>query len=195
MAGLYGDVAGRRPHQGLAPGAFSPTAQVGNNDQALGKIVEAVSRAKSWKETAIFVIEDDAQNVPDHVDAHRTVGLVISPWMKRGVVDSAMYTTSSYVRTMELLLGLPPMTQFDAAATPMYAAFSTAPSFESIDLLPAETSLTEKNPSTGALAMASLKLDFSDYDRADPDELNRILWAALKPGESMPAPRRSVRLH
>ena len=180
---------------GLAPGAFSPTAQVGNNDQALGKIVEAVSRSKFWKETAIFVIEDDAQNGPDHVDAHRTVGLVISPWMKRGVVDSTMYTTSSYVRTMELILGLPPMTQFDTAATPMFAAFSTTPSLESIDLLAAQTSLTEKNPATGALAMASKKLDFSDYDRADPDELNRILWAALKPGETMPAPRRSVHLH
>ena len=76
-----------------------------------------------WKETAIFVIEDDAQNGPDHVDAHRTVGLVISPWIKRGVVDSTMYTTSSFVRTMELILGLPPMTQFDAAATPLYFVF------------------------------------------------------------------------
>jgi YVTN family beta-propeller protein len=180
---------------GLRPGSFSPKAQVGNNDQALGRIVEAVSRSKFWKETAIFVIEDDAQNGPDHVDAHRTVGLVVSPWIKRGVVDSTMYTTSSYVRTMELILGLPPMTQFDTAATPMYGAFTAAPSFESIDLLPAQTSLTEKNPATGALALASLKLDFSDYDRTDPDELNRILWAALKPGEPMPAPRRSVHLH
>jgi YVTN family beta-propeller protein len=181
--------------QGLKPGSFAPTALVGGNDQALGKIVEAISHSSFWKETAIFVIEDDAQNGPDHVDAHRTVGLVISPWMKRGVVDSTMYTTSSYVRTMELILGLPPMTQFDTAATPMYAAFSAAPTLDPIDALPPQTNLTARNPATGPLAGASLKLDFSDYDRADPNELNRILWAALKPGETMPAPKRSVHLH
>ena len=79
------------------------------------KLVEAVSRSKFWPETAIFVIEDDAQNGPDHVDAHRTVGLVISPWVKRQALDSTMYTTASMVRTMELILGLPPMTQFDQA--------------------------------------------------------------------------------
>ena len=181
--------------QGLRPGSFAPTALVGGNDQALGKIVEAISHSRFWKETAIFVIEDDAQNGPDHVDAHRTVGLVISPWIKRGMVDSTMYTTSSYVKTMELILGLPPMTQFDAAATPMYAAFTTTPVLDPIDALPPQINLTARNPATGALAGASLKLDFSDYDRADPDELNRILWAALKPGETMPAPKRSVHLH
>src|SRR5262249_51205853 len=152
-------------------------------DLALGQIVEAVSHSKFWKETAIFVIEDDAQNGPDHVDAHRTVGLLISPWVKRGLVDSTMYTTSSMVRTMELILGLPPMTQFDAAATPMYASFTNQPVFDPIDAVRAETDLTARNPATGAGARASLKLDFSDYDRADPDELNRILWAALKPGK------------
>jgi YVTN family beta-propeller protein len=181
--------------QGLRPGVFSPTAQVASNDQALGEMVEAVSHSRFWKETAIFVIEDDAQNGPDHVDAHRTVGLVISPWMKRGVVDSTMYTTSSFVKTMELILGLPSMTQFDDAATPMYAAFTSTPAFDAIDNLPPQTNLSMRNPATGALARASLKLDFSDYDRADPDELNRILWSALKPGETMPAPKRSARLH
>jgi YVTN family beta-propeller protein len=181
--------------QGLKPGVFSPTAQVASNDQALGKMVEAVSHSRFWKETAIFVIEDDAQNGPDHVDAHRTVGLVISPWMKRGVVDSTMYTTSSFVKTMELILGLPSMTQFDDAATPMYAAFTSTPAFDAIGNLAPQTNLSMRNPATGALARASLKLDFSDYDRADPDELNRILWAALKPGETMPAPKRSARLH
>ncbi len=180
--------------QGLRPGTFSPTALVAGNDEALGKIVEAVSHSRFWKETAIFVIEDDAQNGPDHVDAHRTVGLVISPWMKRGVVDSTMYTTSSYVKTMELILGLPPMTQFDETATPMYAAFTDKPLFDAIESVPPQTSLTARNPANTELARASLKLDFTDYDRADPDELNRILWAALKPGEKMPAPKRSVHL-
>jgi len=179
---------------GLTPGAYAPTAAVANNDLALGQIVEAVSHSKFWKETAIFVIEDDAQNGPDHVDAHRTVGLVISPWVKRGVVDSTMYTTSSFLRTMELILGLDPMTQFDTAATPMFASFTDSPAFDTYDALKPQVDLMARNPATGEGARASLKLDFSDYDRADPDELNRILWAALKPGQAMPAPVRSVRV-
>ena len=179
---------------GLKPKAFTPTAAVASNDEALGQIVQAVSHSRFWKETAIFAIEDDAQNGPDHVDAHRTVGLVISPWVKRGVVDSTMYTTSSFVRTMELILGLPPMTQYDTAATPLYASFTTKPVFDGIDLQPEQVDLTARNPETGPGAVASMKLDFSAYDRADPDELNRILWAALRPGEPMPAPVRSARL-
>ncbi len=179
---------------GLRPGSFTPTAAVASNDEALGEIVQGVSHSRFWKDTAIFVIEDDAQNGPDHVDAHRTVGLLISPWVKRGFVDSTMYTTASYVRTMELILGLPPMTQFDSAATPMYATFTAKPSFDPIDAQPSQVDLLTRNPATGPGATASLKLDFSYYDRADPDELNRILWAALRPGERMPAPVRSAHL-
>jgi YVTN family beta-propeller protein len=177
---------------GLTPGVFTPVAQVASNDQALGQIVQAISHSQFWKETAIFVIEDDAQNGPDHVDAHRTVGLVVSPWVKRATIDSTMYTTSSFVRTMELILGLQPMTQFDAAATPMYASFTPEPVLDAIDAIGPQVDLMSRNPATGPGARASLKLDFSDYDRADPDELNRILWAALKPGQAMPAPVRSL---
>ena len=106
---------------------------VADNDLALGRVVEAVSKSKFWKDTAIFVIEDDAQNGPDHVDAHRTVALVISPYTKRSYVDSTMYSTSSMLRTMELILGLKPMSQFDAAARPMYDVFQAKP-----DLTPYE---------------------------------------------------------
>ncbi|MBC8104461.1 MAG: beta-propeller fold lactonase family protein, partial [Cytophagales bacterium] len=112
---------------GTRPGAFTPQAAVASNDLGLGKIVEALSRSRFWKETAIFVIEDDAQNGPDHVDAHRTVALVISPYTRRGHVDSTFYSTCSLLRTMELILGLPPMSQFDAAATPLYASFRAKP--------------------------------------------------------------------
>ena len=108
---------------GTSPGKPTPRAYVADNDLALGRIVEAVSHGKFWKETAIFVLEDDAQNGPDHVDAHRSTAYVISPYTKRRAVDSSMYSTSSMLRTMELILGLKPMTQFDAAARPMYAAF------------------------------------------------------------------------
>jgi YVTN family beta-propeller protein len=180
--------------QGLTPGAFSPASLVASNDLALGQIVDAVSHSRFWKETAIFVIEDDAQNGPDHVDAHRTVGLVVSPYVKRGVIDSTMYTTSSMVRTMELILGLPPMTQFDTAATPMYASFTPDAKFDAYTAVAAQTDLMTRNPPAGPGARASLKMDFSDYDRADPDELNRVLWEALKPGQSMPAPVRSARV-
>jgi hypothetical protein len=156
--------------------------------------VEAVSRSKFWPETAIFIIEDDAQNGPDHVDAHRTVGLVISPYVKRKALDSTMYTTASMVRTIELILGLPPMTQFDELATPMYNSFTTESDLSVVAALPAEVDLEAKNPNGGKADRASRKLDFSDFDRADPDELNRILWEALKPGKPMPAPVRSAML-
>src|SRR5207237_2107930 len=120
---------------GTRPNDHTPKACVASNDIALGKIVEACSRSKFWPEMAIFVIEDDAQNGPDHVDAHRTAGFVISPYVKRGVIDSTPYTTTSMVRTMELILGLPPMTQYDAGATPMFACFQRQPEMVAYDPL------------------------------------------------------------
>ena len=112
---------------GTRPGTYTPRACVASNDLALGRIVEAISRSKYWPEIAIFVIEDDAQNGPDHVDAHRTVGLVISPYTKRKHLDSTQYSTVSMIRTIELILGLAPLSQFDAAARPMFASFTTGP--------------------------------------------------------------------
>lgn len=177
--------------QGLQAGAYTPTANVGENDQALGKIVDAVSHSKFWKDTAIFVIEDDAQNGPDHVDSHRTVGLVISPYIRQGV-DSTMYSQASFVHTMELILGLPPMTQYDQNATPLYNSFGIQPRLEAYDLLPAGVDVEARNPRKGAGEEASDKLDLSAPDRADPDKLNAILWHALRPGVPMPAPTRSA---
>jgi hypothetical protein len=109
---------------GTSPGQPTPQAFVAENDLALGRLVEAISKSRFWPESAIFVLEDDAQNGPDHVDAHRSVLLVASPWAKRGHVDSTLYSTSSVLRTMELVLGLPPMSQYDAAAAPAFAAFA-----------------------------------------------------------------------
>src|SRR5205814_896759 len=176
----------------LWPGAHTPEACVGSNDLGLGKIVEAVTHSKFWPETAIFVIEDDAQNGHDHVDAHRTVGLVISPYTRRGVVDGTMYTTASYLRTMELILKLPPMTQYDAAATPMINCFTPEADLRPYDMAPGMIDLAARNPKTGKGAEASAKLDFSDVDRADPDALNAILWEHWQPDEPMPAPVRSM---
>lgn len=177
---------------GLRAGLISPNAAVASNDLALGKMVDAISHSKFWKDTAIFVIEDDAQDGPDHVDAHRTVGLLISPYVKRNSVDSTMYTTASMVRTMEIILGLPPMTQFDEKATPMFNSFTSKPDLAPYTALDEQVALDELNPKRGDLAERSEKLDWSDIDRADPDELNRILWEALKPGKPMPAPVRSL---
>src|SRR5207245_7740762 len=98
-----------------------------DNDLALGRIVESIARSRVWNDSAIFVLEDDAQNGPDHVDAHRSPVLVVSPFSKRRSVDSTLYTTSSVLRTMELVLGLPPMDHYDAAAAPMYGAFQATP--------------------------------------------------------------------
>src|SRR5580692_10616152 len=109
---------------GTRVGKPTVTAMVADSDLALGMVVEAVTKSKFWKETAIFVIEDDTQNGPDHVDAHRAPALVISPYTKRKYVDSTLYSTTSMLRTMELVLGVQPMSQFDAAAKPMYYSFS-----------------------------------------------------------------------
>jgi YVTN family beta-propeller protein len=184
---------GENHTDGLTPGRFTPVACVASNDQALGSIVEAVSKSKFWPETAIFIIEDDAQNGPDHVDSRRTCGLVYSPYVKRGgIVDSTMYTTVSFVRTMELILGLPPMTQYDQLATPLYNCFTTIPTMTPFSREAERVDLLAKNPETGEGARRSALLDFSDYDLADFGELNEILWLAIKGDQPMPAPVRSA---
>ena len=172
---------------GTRPGTFTPRACVASNDVALGRIVEAVSHSKYWPEIAIFVIEDDAQNGPDHVDAHRTVGLVISPYTKRKHLDSTQYSTVSMIRTIELILGLPPLSQYDAAARPMFASFTDKPDLTPYVHEPARIDLNEVNAPTAYGAERSLKMDFDEYDKIDDFELNEILWRAIK-GKDAPVP-------
>ena len=178
---------GENHTQGTTPGAYTPIAQVASNDVAVGKIVEAITKSRAWASFAIFIIEDDAQNGPDHVDSHRTAGLVISPYVKRGAVDSEMYSTVSMLRTVELLLGLPPMTQHDAAAAPMVNSFTAKPDLTGFTAGPPRVDLMAKNPPQGYGAAASARMDFSDYDRIDEDTLNRILWHSIK-GTDVPYP-------
>lgn len=174
---------------GTRPGSFTPAAMVASNDQAIGMIVDRVSHSKYWPKTAIFIIEDDAQDGPDHVDARRTVGLVVSPYVRRGVVDSTLYTTSSFVRSIELLLGLPPMSQYDAAAMPLYAPFAAAPDLAPFTLLAPQVDLQAKNTAESYGARASAKMDFDDYDRAPMQALNEIIWKSVRGANSpMPAP-------
>jgi hypothetical protein len=178
---------------GAKPGSLTPTAFVAENDLALGRVVEAVSRSKFWPTTAIFVVEDDAQNGSDHVDAHRTVALVISPWTRQGVVDSSLYSTSSMLRTIELILGLVPMSQFDAAALPMIRSFAKAPVLAAYECRPANVPLDERNVAGGWGAKQSLAMDFSKEDAADDLLLNEIIWKSVRGADSpMPAPRRAA---
>ncbi len=175
--------------RGTKAGEFTPDASVASNDAALGKLVEAATQSRFWNEMAIFVIEDDAQNGPDHVDAHRTVGLVISPYCKRGYVDSTLYTTASMVRTMELILGLPPLTQYDAAATPMFNCFQQQSQAIAYHSLPPRVNLFAKNTDKSPGAKESARMNFRDYDLAPEDALNRVLWLAAKgPDEPYPTP-------
>ena len=179
---------GENHTSGTTPGAFTPNASVASNDQGFAKIVAAASRSKFWSEMAIFVIEDDTQNGPDHVDAHRTTGFVISPYAKRGYVDSTLYTTASMLRTMELILGLPPLTQYDAAATPMFNAFQREAVLTPYTVLPAQVDLMEKNTKRSVFWQESSKMDFTEFDRAPEDALNRILWTVAKGDEPYPTP-------
>jgi YVTN family beta-propeller protein len=175
--------------KGATPGWNTPAACVASNDVGLGKIVEAASRSRFWPEMAIFVIEDDAQNGPDHVDAHRTTGFVISPYSRLGTVDSTLYTTASMVRTMELILGLPPLTQYDAGATPMFRCFGTAARTEPYTVLMPKVDLDARNPQQGAFSEESSRMDWRDYDRAPEDALNRILWRMARgPDAPYPSP-------
>jgi YVTN family beta-propeller protein len=174
--------------KGTRPGAPTPEACVGNNDLALGRLVEAASHSRFWNEMAIFVIEDDTQNGPDHVDAHRTAGFVISPFCKRQFVDSTLYTTASMLRTMELILGLPPLTQFDAAATPMFNCFQKQLVPGSFAALAPRVDLHARNTKKSPFAKESSRMNFSAWDLAPEDELNRILWYAARPNEPYPVP-------
>lgn len=177
--------------RGTAPGAYTPVAMVANNDLAVGMLVERVSHSKYWPETAIFIIEDDAQDGPDHVDEHRTAALAISPYIRRETVDSTLYTTSSMIRTIELLLGLPPMSQYDAAATPMYKAFGVKADTTPFTLRPAEVDLNAKNTAKSYGSRASARMDFSDVDRAPAQKLNEIIWKSVKGADSpLPPPVR-----
>jgi len=174
---------------GGAAGELSPRALVGDNDLALGQLVEAVSRSKFWPQTAIFCLEDDAQNGPDHVDAHRSVLLVASPYARHGVVDSTMYSTTSVLRTMELILGLRPMTQFDAAARPMFNAFESAPNLAPYEAEAARVDLDQRNPKAGKAARESAAMDFSHEDAVDDLALNRAIWHAVLGDKAVvPAP-------
>ncbi|MED1204388.1 bifunctional YncE family protein/alkaline phosphatase family protein [Heyndrickxia acidicola] len=171
---------------GTKVGALTPESMVAQNDEAVGRLVDAVSHSKYWKDTAIFITEDDAQNGWDHVDAHRTESLVISPYTQTGKVDSTFYDTTSMIRSMELILGMKPMSQFDASAVPMFNSFTNKSDFTVYNHEEPKISLTQKNGVNTPGAQISNKLDFSRADHANETQLNKVLWEKTMKGKKMP---------
>ena len=180
-------------------GPPTPAAQAADNDLAFGQIVEAISHSRFWKETCIFAIEDDPQDGWDHVSAFRTTAYVISPYTKRGAVVSTQYNQPGMLRTMELILGLPPMNQMDAAATPMSDCFTSQPDFAPFTAVTNNIPLDQMNPEPRAIrdplqrryAELSARLPLDQIDRCPEDLFNRILWHAQK-GSDEPYPKKVI---
>ncbi|MCA9008209.1 MAG: bifunctional YncE family protein/alkaline phosphatase family protein [Planctomycetaceae bacterium] len=181
---------------GTTPGMPTPEAAVADNDLALGQVIDAVSHSRFWKDTCIFVVQDDPQNGFDHIDGHRTVAMVVSPYTKRKAVDSTNYNQTSMVRTIELMLGLPPMNQLDASATPMTECFTDTPDWTPYTAVPNNIPLDRINPALADItdprelhwAKASLESPLEEVDEANEDTLNRILWfAARRRDDTYPA--------
>ena len=173
--------------EGTSPGFPTPRAAVADNDLALGRIVEAISHSRYWKESAIFVTEDDSQDGVDHVDGHRTVGLAISPYVRRGRVNSDFFSIVNVYRTIEQILDLSPQNQFDDAARAMYSVFTSKPDFTPYDAQSNRIPLDEMNPRLAGLtglqrelAKFSMTIDSSEPDSADADLLNRAIWHSVK---------------
>jgi DNA-binding beta-propeller fold protein YncE len=175
---------------GAKANAPTPRAYMADNDLALGRLIDALSHSRWWRDTAVFVLEDDAQNGPDHVDSHRSVLLVLSAYNKPGVVHRFVNTTD-VLATMEEILGLDSLSQFDRFSRPLGDVFTSTPDLRPYDVLTPAVSLDEKNPPDTKAAKQSAQLDFSAPDRADDDTLNRILWTTIKGDVPYPAATRA----
>ncbi|PUZ28133.1 hypothetical protein DCC81_01225 [Chitinophaga parva] len=181
---------------GMHKGAYSPYAAVADNDLAVGKLIEHLSHSPVWKESVVFILEDDAQNGSDHVDAHRSPAYVVGPFVKRNTVDHGMYTTSAILRTMELILGLPPMSQYDAAAVPLWTCFTPEADFTPYVLRPAQVDINERNTAWNESARRSAAFDLAEEDKVPDLELNEVIWKAIHGEDAvMPSPRRSAFIH
>jgi YVTN family beta-propeller protein len=177
---------------GWFAGGATAKAMVADNDFALGKIVDTVSHSKYWKDTAIFVTEDDAQDGPDHVDSHRSLANVISPYTQRGIIDSHFYSQVSLLRTMELLTGLGPLTQYDAAAIPMIWSFGDTPNLAPYTAIIPQQPLTETNPPTTRSVMIPEAMQ-GKPDQVDERALNEEIWKSVRgPDTVMPQPQHHI---
>ncbi|RFS15161.1 beta-propeller fold lactonase family protein [Emticicia sp. C21] len=178
---------------GARVGMPTTEAMVADNDLAVGKLVEHLSKSGIWEQSAIFILEDDAQNGSDHVDAHRSTAYVAGGYVKRGYVDHTMYSTSSMLRTMELILGIPPMSQYDAAATPMWRCFSKTTDSKGFVARKNNINLDERNVAVNRNSIKSAEFDLSKPDLINDLEFSQIVWQSIKGLNSpMPAPKRSA---
>ncbi len=164
-----------------------------DNDYAVGLFVEYLSKSKIWKETAIFILEDDAQNGPDHVDAHRSTLYVAGGFVKRKHIDHTMYSTASVLHTIEMILGLPPMSQYDAAAETLWRSFTSEVNHTPFQSHVPEMNLFDRNVAVNEWQRKSEKFNFRKEDSIPDDEFNEVLWAAIKgDGKKCPAPRHAA---
>jgi len=178
---------------GQRKGAISPIAAVADNDQAIGQFIEHLSKSPIWEESVVFILEDDAQNGPDHIDAHRSPVFVAGPYVKRNAVIHNMYSTSGVLRTIELILGLPPMSQYDAAAVPLYECFTNKPDLSPYITKPAEVDLEQRNVAVNESSRRSEAFNLAKEDSAPDLDLNEVVWKFVKGENSiMPAPKRSA---
>ena len=179
--------------QGMSINKPTPFAHVADNDLAVGMFLEILSNSPVWKESVVFILEDDAQNGPDHVDAHRSTAYVAGPYVKRNFADHTAYTTSGMLRTIELILGLPPMSQYDAGATPMWRCFTPTPDYTAFKALPSNVNLSDKNLVWNELAERSATFDFTKEDRAPDLEFSEVIWKGVRGIHAvMPAPKRAA---
>jgi YVTN family beta-propeller protein len=178
---------------GQRKGAISPIAAVADNDQGVGMLIEHLSQSPIWKESVVFVLEDDAQNGSDHIDAHRSPVFIAGPYVKRNAVVHGMYSTSGVLRTMELILGLPPMSQYDAAAMPLYDCFTTTPDLTPYTLKAPLIDVEQRNVAVNKSSKISDTFNLADEDKVPDLLLNEIVWKSVKGEDAvMPAPRRSA---
>jgi YVTN family beta-propeller protein len=178
---------------GLQRGQYSPIAAVADNDLAVGRIIEHLSQSPVWATSVVFILEDDAQAGPDHIDAHRSPVYVVGPYVKRNTVNHTMYSTSGVLRTIELILGMPPMSQYDAAAMPLYECFTSRADITAYAVIPAKVDINERNVADNESSRRSAKFDLAKEDAVPDREMNEVIWKAVK-GESavMPVPKRSA---
>jgi len=178
---------------GQRKGAISILSAVADNDQGVGMLLEHLSHSPIWKESVVFVLEDDAQNGSDHVDAHRSPVYVAGPYVKRDAVVHGMYSTSGVLRTIELILGLPPMSQYDAAAMPLFECFTATPNLTPYNLKPAQVDLEKRNIAVNKSSKISETFNLANEDKVPDLLLNEVIWKGVKGEDSvMPAPRRSA---
>jgi YVTN family beta-propeller protein len=166
--------------QGLSLNKPTPFAQVADNDLAVGLFVDYLSHSSVWKESLILIVEDDAQNGPDHVDAHRSPAYLAGGYVKKGFVDHTAYTTSSFLRTIELILGLPPMSQYDASAVPVWRSLNNTPDHLPFEVRPCLIDLNQKNLAENIWQQKSEKFDFTKEDMVSDAAFNEVIWKAVK---------------